>query len=207
MHASKRYTTRFAKIKTKIQIGGPIVKNSQYYSRLKWIDEHTSVMNERTKEWYLKLKHKISTDRRYLYSSPGILVALLNAASTTVGLLSSNFNMNNEMKALCMSALSSDDSTTKYLSNSSENNVKCVLRNKQNLSLIGINLRPDKTFFLPEGIVELVLLGIFIGNLFLSKVQKFRAYVHHMGATARLQIDIDACKRLWRMKEVGTNIR
>lgn len=28
-----------------------------------------------------------------------------------------------------------------------------------------------------------------------------------MGATATLRIDIDACKRLWRMKEVGTNIR
>lgn len=98
---------------------------------------------------YLKLKDKITEDRKYFRSSLG----MLNAASTTIGLLPTNFNMmRNQMKVVCMR--SSDHSTIKYLSDSAENNMRCVIKNKQNLSLIDINLSPEKTFFLPEGIAE-----------------------------------------------------
>ncbi|CAF4944184.1 unnamed protein product [Pieris macdunnoughi] len=77
-----------------IQIGpGPIVKNNTHYTRLSWIDEHMASMNERTKEWYEKLKDYITDDRRYLRSSPGMLMGMLNAASTTIGLLPMNLNM------------------------------------------------------------------------------------------------------------------
>lgn len=109
--------------------------------------------NSQTLEWYLKLKDQITDDRRFLRSSPGMLMGMLNAASPTVGIIPMNHNMvRNEMKVVC--TRSSDDSTTKYLSNNSENNQKCGIRKIQNLSIAGINLSPDKTFFLPEGIAE-----------------------------------------------------
>ncbi|CAF4890617.1 unnamed protein product [Pieris macdunnoughi] len=194
-------------------------------------DEHMVSMNERTKEWYGRLKDYITDDRRYLRSSPGMLMGMLNAASTTIGLLPMNLNMpRNQMKVVCMR--SSDDSTTKYLSDNAENNKRCVIRNKQNLSLIGINLSPDKTFFLPEGIAEYT--SWYIDGKFVSQygteVPSIRPQgkspyddlyaiakgtstllqtlsINHLGATARIRIGVAACKRVWRMKEFASNIR
>lgn len=188
-------------------------------------------MNEETKEWYLKLNSKITEDRRYVRSSPGMLMGMLNAASTTVGLLLSNYRMKkNECKVICMR--SSDDSTTKYLSMSNETNKKCVVQNKQNLSLIGINLSPDKTFFLREGIAEYT--SWYIDGKFVSQygteVPSIRPQgkspyddlyavakgtstllqtltINHLGATARLRFEISACKRLWRMPPYNGNAR
>ncbi|CAH0397660.1 unnamed protein product [Chilo suppressalis] len=216
----------------RIQIGpGPIVKNKDSYTRILWVDEHEKSMNERTKSWYIKLKDKITEDRKYFMSSPGMLMGMLNAASTTIGLLPMNFLMQrNSMKVVCMR--SSDDSTTKYLSNSAENNKLCVIRNKQNLSLIGINLSPDKTFFLPEGIAEYT--SWYIDGKFVSQygteVPSIRPQgkspyddlyaiakgtstllqtlvINHLGATARIRIGISACKKVWRLKETGSNLR
>lgn len=105
-------------------------------------------MNKETKEWFDKLEPRISECGRFVRASPGMLMGMLNAVSTIVGLLSGNMNCDgSKMKAVCMR--SSDDSTTKYLANNPEDNKRCVIMNKQNLSLAGINLSPDKTFFFP----------------------------------------------------------
>lgn len=108
----------------------------------------------------------------------------------------------------------------------------CVVQNKLNLSLIGINLSPDKTFFLPEGIAEYTswyIFGKFVSQ-YGTEVPSIRPQgkspyddlyaiakgtstllqtlsVNHLGATARLRLGIDACKRVWRMKETGSNVR
>ncbi|CAB3222418.1 unnamed protein product [Arctia plantaginis] len=113
-----------------------------------------------------------------------------------------------------------------------ENNIKCVIQNKQNLSLIGINLSPDKTFFLPEGIAEYT--SWYIDGKFVSQYgtevpsirpQGKKPYddlyaiakgtatllqtpvINHLGATATLRIGVAACKRVWRLKEYATNLR
>lgn len=119
----------------------------------KWKDDDLCKMNSVTKEWYLKVKHLITENRKFIRCSPGILMGIVNAASTTLGIIPSNYRMNNDkIKVICMR--SSDDSMTKYLASDKKNNIECISRNKQNLSLAGINLSPDKTFFFVEGFGE-----------------------------------------------------
>lgn len=215
-----------------IQFGPrPIIKNSTSYTRAEWSDDFRKAFNAKTKEWYDALRLKITDDRKYFMSSPGMLMGMLNAASTTVGILPMNFSMKrNVMKVVCMR--SSDDSITKYLSNSADNNKLCVIKNKQNLSLIGINLSPDKTFFLPEGIAEYT--SWYIDGKFVSQygteVPSIRPQgkspyddlyaiakgtstllqtlvINHLGATARICIGVSTWKCVWRMKEYASNIR
>lgn len=215
-----------------IQLGpGLMIQNENFYSRLDWKHVKEDTLNVQTREWFLKAKDKLSPCGRYVLSSPGMLMGMLNAASTTVGLLPMNYKMpRNYMKMVCMR--SSDDSTTKYLSNSSDTNKECVVKNKQNLSLIGINLSPDKTFFLPEGRAEYT--SWYIDGRFVSQygteVPNLRPQgknpyddlysiakgtatalstltINHLGATARLRIGIANCKRLWRLPELGSNLR
>lgn len=97
-----------------IQIGpGVLVTNENSFSRIVWRDEDVSKMNTITKEWYLKIRHLITEDRKFIRCSPGMLMGMLNAASTTLGIIPSNYKMiNNKMKVICMR--SSDDSMTKY---------------------------------------------------------------------------------------------
>lgn len=59
------------------------------------------------------------------------------------------------MSVICMMfVISSDDSTTMYLAGNPEDNKRYVIMTRQNFSLAGINIRPDKTFFFTENIGE-----------------------------------------------------
>lgn len=67
-----------------IQIGAGLqVRNDTHYSRLNWIDKHIPMMSAETKEWYEEIKDKITEDRKYFKASPGMLMGMLNAGSTT----------------------------------------------------------------------------------------------------------------------------
>lgn len=215
-----------------IQLGpGVMVENDTNYSRLEWKREHLQSMNTETKEWFTKLESRLSKCSRFVKASPGMLMGMLNAVSTIVGLLPGNMNSEgNRMRVICMR--SSDDSTTKYLADNPEDNKRCVILNKQNLSLAGINLSPDKTFFFPENIGEYT--SWYFYSKFVSQygteVPSIRPQgknpsddlyfiakststaiqtltINHMGASIRLRLGISACKRLWRMKDTGTNQR
>lgn len=81
-----------------IQIGpGVVVTDNNAFSRIEWKDYHEDVdkMNQATKDWYLKIKHLITEDRKFIRCSPGMLMGMLNAASTTLGVIPSNYRMNN----------------------------------------------------------------------------------------------------------------
>lgn len=67
-----------------IQIGSGLqVRNDTHYSRMKWIDEHIPMMSNETREWYEEIKDIITDDRKYFRASPGVLMGMLNADSTT----------------------------------------------------------------------------------------------------------------------------
>lgn len=130
-----------------VQIGsGIMVCNDHQYSRITWRDDYIDCMGERTKEWYLQARHLISEDRLFLNASPGMLMGMLNAASTTVGLLPENHRMEaSNMRVITLR--SSDDFMTTYLAGDEKKLNHCLLQNRINLGLVGINLSPDKTFF------------------------------------------------------------
>lgn len=77
-----------------VQLGqGVQVHNGSQYSRIKWIPEHKKHMNVKTREWFEKVESKITPNGRFLNASPGMLMGMLNAGSTTLGLLAVNHRM------------------------------------------------------------------------------------------------------------------
>lgn len=176
-------------------------------------------MNEKTRTWYNKLKNNNRRPQVFHVKSRNVngnVERSKHDSRTTTHELPDE---EKQHEGGCMR--SSDDSTTKYLSNSAENNKLCVIRNKQNLSLIGINLSPDKTFFLPEGIAEYT--SWYIDGKFVSQygteVPSIRPQgkspyddlyaiakgtstllqtlvINPLGATARIRIGVSACKKV-----------
>lgn len=215
-----------------IQIGpGVLVSNCDSFSRIQWTDDDMDKMNSTTREWYGKVKHLISEDRKFIRCSPGMLMGMLNAASTTLGMIPANYRMDNTvMKVICMR--SSDDSMTKYMSKDGPSNIQCISQNKQNLSLAGINLSPDKTFFFMEGFGEYTswyLNGGFVSQ-FGTEIPSIRPQgknpgddlffcakstsvsfqtltINHLGASAKLRLGTKAIKDVWRLPATGSNPR
>lgn len=137
-----------------IQLGmGLQIQNDDFFSRMRWEDEFMKTMSESTRKWYNSVRDLISNDRQFLKTSPGMLMGMLNAGSTTVGLLAVNHRMDN--KTMRVSTLrSSDDSMSLYMANCPYNSKWCIHINKRNLEMLGINLSPDKTFFFVAGYGE-----------------------------------------------------
>uniref|UniRef100_A0AAT9JAH8 RNA-directed RNA polymerase catalytic subunit n=1 Tax=Blattella germanica orthomyxovirus 1 TaxID=3133491 RepID=A0AAT9JAH8_9ORTO len=208
-----------------IQLGpGVMIQDAHYFKRIKWVDEEVKLCTEQTQQWYEEVKPYISKDRKYLFTSPGMLMGMLNAGSTTLGLLAANHRMNPDTMRV-ITLRSSDDSMTKYMSIGSAENALCVEMNRRNLCLIGINLSPDKTFFFQAGFGEytswymdksfVAQFGVETASIrpqgknppddFFS-ISKSTAIglatlsFNHVGAEARLRIGIDNVRRLWRVK-------
>lgn len=130
--------THYLQARKLVQLGnGVTIYNEEFYTRIKWHPKrHMQTLNESTKEWFMKIRDKIYG--QYLRCSPGMLMGMLNAASTTLGLIPSNHNMNRETMRV-ITLRSSDDSMTTYLSNNGIDNKICIEMNRKNLSIIGIN--------------------------------------------------------------------
>nr|AVR52572.1 PB1 [Photinus pyralis orthomyxo-like virus 2] len=212
-----------------IQIGqGTQIRDQEHYSRLEWRDEHIPYMNDQTKEWYQKVSPLMTPDRQYVRASPGMLMGMLNAGSTTLGLLAANHRMNGDtMKVVTLR--SSDDSMSLYLASSPHLNRRCIEMNRQNLSLIAINLSTSKTILMKKGIGEYT--SWYIDEKFISQygvetsairpqgknpaddfysIAKGTASslqtltVNPLGASVRLRLGIAGVRRLWRIKrEIG----
>ena len=73
-------------------------------------------MNSETREWYNVIKQYKDSANEFLNTTLGMLLGMLNAASILLGLLPSNYRMDqNSMKVNTLR--SSDDSMTIYLAN------------------------------------------------------------------------------------------
>lgn len=86
-------------------------------------------------------------------ASPGMLMGMLNAGSTTLGLITQNYPMDPLLMKV-MTLRSSDDSMSTYLAETSQGLRECVNKTIKNMGLAGINLSPDKSFFFREGFGE-----------------------------------------------------
>jgi hypothetical protein len=211
----------------RIKLGpGPIAYSETSFNRLQWCEESICRMNAKTREWYLKIKEKMDGD--LLFASPGMLMGMMNAASTTIGLLSTNYMMDSrDMKVVTLR--SSDDSMSVFVGKDWPLVSKCVSMNFVNLSLIGINLSPKKTLFFPEGFGEYTSWyqdGVFVSQYgvetsgirpqgknppddfySISKgcsvaLQTFT--INPLGATIRLRLGIDGVRRVWRIRSDRT---
>lgn len=129
-----------------------MVVDDKHYSKLIWTNDCVPKMSQFTREWYLDVQNKITPDRQFLYASPVMLMGMLNAGSTTLGLLAQNYKIDT-MVMKVMNLRSSDDSMSTYLADDSKNLKKCVDRCILNLEMIGINMSLDKSFF-REGLGE-----------------------------------------------------
>lgn len=54
------------------------------------MNTYIPMMSEETSKWYNEIKDKITEDRKYFKASPGMLMGMLNAGSTTLGLITQN---------------------------------------------------------------------------------------------------------------------
>lgn len=147
---------------------------------------------------------------------------MLNAASTTPGMIPSNYKMNNDkVKDICMR--SSDDSMTKYLACDKKSNIECIANNKQNLSLASINLSLDKTFLFVDGFGEYTSWYLNVGfvSQFGTEIPSIRLQgknpgddfyfcanstvvllhtltINHLGASAKLRLGLSPPKMFGR---------
>nr|APG77880.1 polymerase PB1 [Hubei earwig virus 1] len=206
-------------IKRVITGPGPIGISEGIYNRVEW--KHLHRLNGNTRNNIAPIYDKLEGD--FIFSSPGMLMGMLNAASTTVGLLAQGYALNPNQEVITLR--SSDDSTTVYAGDSPQTLENCIEKTRRSLSLLGINMSKEKTFFFTEGYSEYT--SWYQDKKFLSQygvetstlrpqgknpyddaynIAKGTATalqtlsINHLGAMIKLLIGIDNVRRLWRVE-------
>lgn len=97
----------------RINLGeGFILENEQFYTRLLRRETNACMLNKHNREWFERETLKIDNED-YVNASPGFLMGMLNAASTTMCLIAiSGVNLPN---TIIRSLRSSDDSMTVFV--------------------------------------------------------------------------------------------
>lgn len=144
---------------------GVVVSNGSEYSRIEWIEEHENKMNDKTKEWFRKIKSK-RYGNSYVLSSSGMLMGMLNAASTTLGLIPVMYGID-QGKAKVTTLRSSDDSMSLFVRMNTEELLKSIEMDRRSLKMIGVNTSIEKTWFYKK-VLENILHGIAMNPSFHS---------------------------------------
>lgn len=209
-----------------VQLGkGPIVTDGKKYTRLHWTPKSGNQLNEENKKWFEQVKGLLVYNDEFLRCSVSMLMGMLNAGSTTLGLLPVNHRMKDRgYEVICMR--SSDDTTTSYKSQTSKGNRRCIEHHRRNLSMIGINLSPAKTFFFKEGFgeytswyMDLRFVAQYGVETTSQRPQGKNPYddlyaiakgtstalstlnINPLGASIRLRVGILNIKRIWRIQK------
>lgn len=201
---------------------GHSVTNDNSASNLMWTEECIPMMNEKTKEWFMKASQHI--EEGYLKAPYGMLMGMLNATSTTMVLATVNWRK--QTGTDCKSARSSDDSMTVFSAKDARD-LKCNIRRVyDNMCLMGVNISTKKTRFFRQGFGEVTSWyqdGEFggqygvetsalrpVGN---NPADDFHAIAaqtatsmrtgttNKFGAQARICLGVDNCRRLWKIKQ------
>lgn len=199
---------------------GHLVANRTSASHMNWDPECLHMMNSTTKEWFEKTMPHL--EEGYLKAPYGMLMGMLNAASTTMVLAAVNWRKQANMD--CKTARSSDDSMTVF-SASDEFSLRVnIQRLYDNLKLMGVNISEKKTRFFRQGFGELTSWyqdGEFTGQYGvetsalrptgMNPADDFHAIASQtstslrtgttnlFGAQARLCTGVDNCRRLWKI--------
>lgn len=108
-------------------------------------------MNVENREWYNEIKDKLDSED-YVTASPGFLMGMLNACSTTMGLIAiGGVNVSN---TIIRSLRSSDDSMTVFVADSIQNLAGIISLSYSVYRLFGINPSKEKSILFPEGYGE-----------------------------------------------------
>nr|QPZ88434.1 putative polymerase PB1 [Soybean thrips quaranja-like virus 2] len=128
--------------KKRIFIGqGHVLENGEFFSRHKWYEVDTSCLNAHTREWYEEIRKDLDS-RDCIYSPYGMLMGMLNGASTTYGLVPTI-----GMKATVSSIRSSDDSITMFTGDTMTDIWNDVVKLYTRYKMIGINISTKKSRF------------------------------------------------------------
>uniref|UniRef100_W8CDN0 RNA-directed RNA polymerase catalytic subunit n=1 Tax=Ceratitis capitata TaxID=7213 RepID=W8CDN0_CERCA len=205
----------------RIHLGpGLIIENENHYNRKNWSEYTKEELNCRTYEWFSKVK---LSDMNYIEASPGFLMGMLNAASTTVGLLPSNYISIDNAKIKTLR--SSDDSMSVYVGGDSKSLISVIFTNYLMCKKIGINMSTKKTLFFREGFGEYTSWyqdGEFVGqsgtetasirpggmnpqedfnNIAIQTAVLMRTHIiNAFGAAQRLLLGVNNVRRLYRIK-------
>nr|AJG39096.1 PB1 [Wuhan Mothfly Virus] len=207
----------------RIQMGvGPLAISNGVYNRLSWLDTDMCRFNSKTQEWLIKARPLLD-DEGYMRASPGMLMGMMNAGSTTLGLLSENYGMDKTNMAIA-TLRSSDDSTTLFHGVTKVELAKAISLTKAARALSSINDSEKKNFYFRKYYAEYT--SWYLDNGFLSQfgvetaairpqgknppddfysVAKATATglqtltVNHIGAEMRLILGINGVRRLWRI--------
>nr|QPL15340.1 polymerase PB1 [Raphidiopteran orthomyxo-related virus OKIAV180] len=206
-----------------IQLGlGPIASDDSEYRRLKW--HELDRFNENSKDWLREILRRGIDEDNFISASPGMLMGMLNAGSTTLGLLPVNHNFDQEEMSV-VTLRSSDDSMSVYMGKSSVLLKKCIAMNKRNLEMVGINLSDKKTHFFKEGFGEFTswyMDGNFVAQYGVetssirpqgknppddfhsiakgTSTSLSTLSINHLGASAKLRLGVLGVRRLWRIE-------
>ncbi|KAK7868019.1 hypothetical protein R5R35_010191 [Gryllus longicercus] len=126
---------------------GPVCTTDDFHNKVSWEMRNISRMNSRTQEWMTEAKDLLKDG--YLESSPGMLMGMHNAASTTLGLTAMMYGTDKSIGCY-VTLRSSDDSMTTYAVANPTNVGKIIEEENRALKLIGINLSREKTWFFKE---------------------------------------------------------
>nr|QMP82248.1 polymerase PB1 [Phasmatodean orthomyxo-related virus OKIAV172] len=207
----------------RIQMGpGPRAESMDKYNRLHWRNTPLERFNDQTQEWLGPIRHLIDDDN-YLSASPGMLMGMLNAGSTTLGLLATGYGLD-KLNQQVITLRSSDDSTSIYVGSDVNELIKAIETNRRALGAIGINLSLEKTFFYEKFYSEYTSwyqdqgfvsqFGVETSSIrpqgknppddFYSIAKGTATGLatltfNHIGADMRIKLGIDGVRRLWRI--------
>lgn len=96
---------------------------------------------------------QVITLEGYLNASPGMLMGMHNAASTTLA-LGAVMHRQDEIRTKMVTLRSSDDSMTLHISQDHIIAATAIEMEKRSLKMLGVNLSPDKCFMFDQGFGE-----------------------------------------------------
>ncbi|KAL1463811.1 hypothetical protein WDU94_015520 [Cyamophila willieti] len=125
-------------------VEAPIMRGEGTFNRPDWDD----ITPERLNETFKLVWEEMNKYRKgmYLESSPGMLMGMHNALSTTLALAAVGYGTDNFNSSVA-TLRSSDDSTTAYYGRTINDVKDAILYEILGLKLLGINMSLDKTFY------------------------------------------------------------
>jgi len=195
-----------------------------HHNKIPWSLKNLGRYNERTREWVEKCRGILDEEGQSLNASPGMLMGMHNAASTTLGLGPVMFGQDS-MRVKVSTLRSSDDSMTVIIGKEMKDVYRALEIERITMKLVGINLSDKKTWVYKGNFGEYTSWyqdGVFVAQYGVEtstlrpqgknpsddfhsiakgcQVSQINLEMNPIGATAKLRIGTDNVRRLWRVE-------
>lgn len=194
-----------------------------HHNKIPWSLENLDRYNRKTREWVEKCRHILDVRSQSLNASPGMLMGMHNAASTTLGLGPVMFGLDSQ-RVKVSTLRSSDDSMTVIIGREMSDVYRALEIERITMKLVGINLSDKKTWVYKGNFGEYTSWyqdGVFVAQYGVEtstlrpqgknpsddfhsiakgcQVSQINLEMNPIGATAKLRIGTDNVRRLWRV--------